>query len=211
MHFANRLWAWLRRYRGANSYHNSNRMTFMRVPAWRAMLLKPGATAPYLRRGASLVDGSRCQSDTTLQPAGGCLLTLHACSGLQTRRHHGLWYTAPCSGARSRTGCRKGEAASRRCGVTAAASRTVFRLGQLVLRSWPAMWTLLRAMSLRTTMALQDVVPLQCGVHVPRERFVCTSDHGILLQQIRRHCQLPSVQGRVLLGDTINTRKLGRY
>ena len=86
--FANRVWARLRRYRGANSYHNSNRMTFMRVPAWRAMLLKPGATAPYLRRGASLVDGLRCQNDATLQPAGGCLLTLHACSGLQTRRHH---------------------------------------------------------------------------------------------------------------------------
>lgn len=39
------------RYRGANSYHNSNRMTFMRVPAWRSMLAKPGGSAPYLRTG----------------------------------------------------------------------------------------------------------------------------------------------------------------
>jgi hypothetical protein len=69
----------LHRYRGANSYHNSNRMTFMRVPAWRAMLSKPGATAPYLRRGAALTYGPCCQSDRTWQPAKGCLLTcMHA-------------------------------------------------------------------------------------------------------------------------------------
>lgn len=40
-----------RRYRGANSYHNSNRLTFLRVPAWRALLVHPGGVAPYLRLG----------------------------------------------------------------------------------------------------------------------------------------------------------------
>lgn len=39
------------RYRGANSYHNSNRLTFLRVPAWRALLVHPGGVAPYLRLG----------------------------------------------------------------------------------------------------------------------------------------------------------------
>lgn len=39
------------RYRGANSYHNSNRMTFLRVPAWRTMLATPGGNAPYLHIG----------------------------------------------------------------------------------------------------------------------------------------------------------------
>ncbi len=45
----------LRSYRGASSYHNSNRMTFLRVPGWRALLATPGGISPYLHIGAALL------------------------------------------------------------------------------------------------------------------------------------------------------------
>ena len=142
----------------------------MRVPAWRAMLSEPGATVPYLRRGAAVYEQcmlSTCQKIAArrgLPADSACML------GVAVVQQSWAMSFSGCSETRSRARCRMGEAASRRCGVTAAASSTVLRLGQLVLRSWPAMWTLLRAMSLRTTMAVQDVVPLQFGVHISRER-----------------------------------------